>query len=212
MASRVAPWRRSVVIFFVALLSCSTARARIGEDEAEVRGRYGNPVFILPSTVENSLTKCYLSGGFSIAVTYMKGRSVRETFAKADRSKLTEKEIERFLKGNAGGAIWNAQELAGKKGVPAGLLSWRTDDEPPRVALYDERTEALFITTQRFISQTNAANRREAARNNRKAITARETEQLLKSLQYDRSFGPGPFGAGGQNGSPSNAGKGVPSK
>lgn len=205
MAPCVASWRRSIGIFVVSLLLGGTAGARIGETETEVQTRYGDPVFILPSTVENSLTKCYLSDNLSIAVTYMKGRSVRETFAKADRSRLTEKEIQRLLEGNAGGAIWNVQELAGKKNVPAGLLGWRTADEHPRVALYDERTQALFVTTQRFINQTNAANQRNAARIKRRSIAGREDEQVLRSLLYSS-----PLSAG--DGAPGSKQKGTPTK
>jgi hypothetical protein len=207
MAKCVASWGRSTGIFFGALLFSASAAARIGETEAEVQTRYGNPAFILPSTVENSLTKCYLSEGLSIAVTYMKGRSVRETFAKADRSKLTEKEIQRLLKRNAGGATWNAQELAGQKNVPQGLLGWRTDDEQPRVALYDERTQAFFVTTQRFINQTNAANQRNAARMNRRSIAGREEQYLLRSSQFGSPV------LGGQNLPASGpTPKGAPSK
>ncbi len=207
MVKSVASWRQLSGFLFAALLFSGTATARIGETEAEVQTRYGDPIFMLPSTVEASLTKCYLSDGFSIAVTYMKGRSVREMFAKADKSKLTEKEIQRLLKGNAGGATWNAQELAGQKNVPDGLLGWRTDDEQPRVALYDARTQALFVTTQRFINQTNAAARREAAKTSRRAIAGREEEQLMRSFQYGSPV------LGGQNQPVSGpTRKGAPSK
>jgi hypothetical protein len=168
-----------VAVFFLCLLFSGNAAAAIGDAEAEVQGHYGQPVLLLPATVEGSVTKCYLSDGYSVAVTYIDGRSVREMFAKTDKSKLGEKEIDKLLKRNAGGATWAEQQLAGEKNVPDGLLGWRTDAEEPRVALYDQRTQAFFVTTQRFIDQTNTANRRNPAKSSR-AVAGRQDERLLR--------------------------------
>ncbi|MEO5717814.1 MAG: hypothetical protein ABIR29_04500 [Chthoniobacterales bacterium] len=169
-----------------------TAAARIGETEAEVKARYGDPIFNLPSR-ENTLTKCYLSGGFSIAVTYVGGKSAREMLAKADKSEITEKEINRLLEANSGGSAWNAQQLAGEKNVPDGLLGWRTDDEKPRVALYDERTQAFFVTTQKFINQTNAATRRSAAKNlhGASSLAGGQGDRTLRGFQNGGLWGRG---------------------
>ena len=107
--------RRLLGIIVPAFLLVATAQARIGETEAEIRARYGDPIGILPSSVEASLTNHYLSGGFSIAVTYVDGRSAREMLAKADKSKITDKEIRLLLDANAGGYSWNAQQLDSQK-------------------------------------------------------------------------------------------------
>ncbi len=160
----VAPWRRWCGVLLALFLFHGTAAARIGETEAEVNARYGAPIFTLSSQEAANLTKCYLADGFSIAVTYVSGRSAREMVAKADKSEITEKEINRLLEANSGGSSWNAQQLAGQKNVPDGLLGWRTTDKKPRVALYDERTQAFFVTTQRFINLTNAAKRGSTAK------------------------------------------------
>jgi len=169
-----------LAVVLLCLLAGEKAAAGIGETEAEIQAHYGQPVLLVPATVEGSVTKCYLSGGYSVAVTYIDGRSVREMFAKADKSNIGEKEIDKLLKRNAGGATWSEQQLAGEKNVPDGLLGWRTDADEPRVALYDQRTQAFFVTTQRFINQTNAANRREAAKSSR-ALAGRQDERLLRS-------------------------------
>ncbi len=208
MTKSIASGPRLLGVLLFVLLFSHSAVARLSETEAEVQARYGYPVFILPSPVEASLTKCYLAGGYSIAVTYMKGRSVRETFAKADKSKLTEKDILSLLQGNTGGAVWIQQDLAGQKNVPNGLLGWRTIDDQPRVALYDERTQAFFVTTQRFINQTNTANRRKAAKASRGAVASRDEERLLRSFLNGNSL----LGAGRDLPTSSPARNGAPSK
>lgn len=181
----VPPWLRRFALLFAFILLHGTATARIGETEAEVEARYGDPIFLLPSQENAGPTKCYLSGGFSIAVTYVEGRSAREMLAKADKSEITEKEINRLLAANAAGSSWNAQQFAGQKNVPDGLLGWRTDNEKPRVALYDERTQAFFVTTQRFIDMTNAANRRAAAKkiNGGASLAGGQGERVMRGFQ-----------------------------
>ncbi len=183
-------WPQWFVIWLALCLLHGTAAARIGETETEVNARYGNPIFDLPSQ-QDTVTKCYLSRGFSIAVTYVDGKSVREMVAKADKSKITEKEINRLLEANSGGSAWNAQQLAGQKNVPDGLIGWRTDDKKPRVALYDERTQAFFITTQKFINQTNAAGRRAAAKNlnSKSSLAGAQGERMLRSFQNGNLLG-----------------------
>ena len=137
-----------------------------------------------------SLTKHYLSGGFSIAVTYLKGRSVREMLTRADKSPITEKEIRRLLEANAGGYSWNAQQLDQQQNVPPGLLVWRTDDQPSRVAFYDSRARALFVTTQDFVNLTNATNRRTAARMKRGELLGRRTPgEIGEKQRYKRQRG-----------------------
>ncbi|MBA3606956.1 MAG: hypothetical protein H0W43_00345 [Chthoniobacterales bacterium] len=180
----VALWPRWCGVLLALFLCHGTAAGRIGETEAEVKARYGAPVFTLSSREAANLTKC-LSDGFSIAVTYVAGRSAREMIAKADKSEITEKEINRLLEANSGGFSWNPQQLAGQKNVPDGLLGWRTNEEKPRIALYDERTQALFVTTQRFINLTNAANRRSAAKkvNGGASLPGGQSERALRNLQ-----------------------------
>lgn len=197
-------WQRWFGILLALFLFHGTAAARIGETEAEIKARYGAPIFTLPSQDDAGLTKCYLSDGFSIAVTYVAGRSAREMLAKADKSEITEKEINRLLEANSGGSSWNAQQLAGQKNVPDGLLGWRTNEEKPRVALYDERTQAFFITTQRFINRTNAASRRSVARklNGGGSLVGGQSERVMRNFQTGNLRGAFPTSSPARKGEP----------
>ena len=154
-------------IFAAAFFFAGIAQARIGDTEEQIRTRYGEPLTVLSSRpADVGLTKCYLSHGFLIAVTYLNAHSARETVTKADNSKITETEIHNLLDAHGSGSRWNAQQLAGPKSLTAGVQKWRSADERSRVAIYDSQTRALFITTQQFIDLTNAKRQQTASRGN----------------------------------------------
>lgn len=139
------------------LLIGATAQARIGESEDQINARYGAPITVLASSGgESGVTKCYASDRFSIAVTYLHRKSVREIVTKKDNSKITAAEISSLLEANADGSVWNAQGLGAETNVTSGVQQWRSAHGRARVAFYDSQTHAFFITTQRFIELTNA--------------------------------------------------------
>ena len=159
--------RRSVAILAIASFVIGTAQARIGDTEEQIRTRYGNPITVLPSRPRDAgLTKCYSSDGFSIAVTYLNGHSVREMFVKSDSSKITKTEIDRLINGRVSASSKEAQSMVGPESVTASVQVWRSADQRSRVAIYDSRTGGLFITTQQFIDLTNVKSRQVTARAN----------------------------------------------
>ena len=160
--------RRSLAVLATASFFIGTAQARIGDTEEQIRTRFGNPITVLPSRPSDAgLTKCYSSDGYSIAVTYLNGHSVREMFAKSNNSKITKTEIDRLINGHAGASSEEVQHMVGPESVTASVQLWRSADQGSRVAIYDSRTRGLFITTQRFINLTNAKNRQITPRANR---------------------------------------------
>lgn len=153
--------RRILGVFAAAIFLARATQGGIGESEEQIRKDYGEPITVLPKRAgEIGLTKCYLSHGFSIAVTYLEGRSVRETLIKNDNSKISETEIRKLLKKDTGAR--ESARMEGPKMVTAGVQEWRSADQHSRVALYDSATRALFITTQKFISLTSAKSQRNA--------------------------------------------------
>jgi hypothetical protein len=152
--------RRSLAILATVSLFIGNVQARIGDTEEQIRTRYGNPITVLPSRPGDAgLTKCYSSDGLSIAVTYVKGHSVREMFVKSDNSKITKTEIDHLINGHDNASSEEMQQMVGPESVTATVQLWRSADQESRVAIYDSRTRGLFITTQRFIDLTNAKNR-----------------------------------------------------
>ncbi|MBA3543587.1 MAG: hypothetical protein H0T83_03995, partial [Chthoniobacterales bacterium] len=138
---------------------------------------------------------CYSSSGYLIAVTFLKGQSIREMLTKADNSKISATEIYKLLDARTSGASWNIQEVKGSVHVTAGVQQWRSNDQRSRVAIYDSQTRALFITTQQFINLTNAKKQRNAVRASVEGLGARgrplqgmsrlERGTALQSLRRD---------------------------
>ena len=150
-----------------------TAQARIGDTEEQIRTGYGDPITVLPSRSSDAgLTKCYSSNGFSIAVTYLHGHSVREMFIKSDNSTITKTEIDRLINRHANASSEETERMVGPESITANVQVWRSADQRARVAIYDSRTRGLFITTQQFIDLTNTKNRQ---------ITPRANQALLGS-------------------------------
>ena len=144
----------------VALALAGSAKARIGDNAAEIRNRYGEPIALLKSkTRDPGAVKCYCWKGYIIAVTYVGGQSVREIFTKQNNSRITDPEIETALETNAGGLKWQAQAIVSPNGASAGVREWRTSDDGSRIAFYDTQTRALFISTQRFVDLVKATQR-----------------------------------------------------
>lgn len=199
--------RRPILIVLAATFAFfDQAEARLGETEAQIQSRYGNPIALLPLRAGDSgLTKCYSANGYIVSVTYVNGGSVREIFSKTDKSSLTEAEIESTLKANTGNSPWKAEELVSAKAPIVGIEKWRTNDKAQRIAFYDGQTRALFITTQRFIDLSNAMKRqtlartstsagalgRAAPRNNYNAMDRGSITSALRGAQPQPSASPG---------------------
>lgn len=162
------------ILALVFLCLSGTARAGIGETEEQVETRHGKAITVLPSRpADAGLTKCYSSGNYLIAVTFLEGKSVREMLTKVDNSKISTSEIYKFLDARGRGSSWNIQEVKGPARVTAGVQQWRSNDERSRVAIYDSQTRALFITTQQFINLTNGKKQRNTVRIDPRDLGAR---------------------------------------
>ena len=87
----------------------ATAFARIGETEAQIQKRYGQP------TSGSGATKTYSYKDFFIIVTFDNGVSAIETFQKRGSSPMPVKEIAAVLKANGGGEKWSEPTRSGLK-------------------------------------------------------------------------------------------------
>jgi len=107
----------------------ANAFARIGEDEQQIKARYGEPGKDLGTHGEIHEVG-YVSGGFLILVDFVNGISQREGFTKPDTSPLTDQNIKDILAMNAAeGTTW--QEAPGK----AGDKSWYRSDKKATAVL-----------------------------------------------------------------------------
>ncbi|HEY1581779.1 MAG TPA: hypothetical protein VGF73_01625 [Chthoniobacterales bacterium] len=185
------PLRSAAFLFAAILPLLGSAEAGIGDTEKQIQARYGDALTSLQSRTSGaSLTKCYSAHGLLIAVTFLHGRSVREMITKTDSSEISAKEINNLLQSKAGGSATGAQELSGPKNVAPNVVEWRSNDRQARVAFYDSKSRALFVTTQRFIDLTNAKQRVPMLQDGRHAFS-RGSDINLRSLQRDSMMGHG---------------------
>ena len=84
------------------------ALARIGQTEEQVSALFGKPIDAGKPDKEGVTTNIYKnpSGEYHALVQFLKGRSIAEAYSRVDGGKLSEKEMEIFLKGNSGGKEW----------------------------------------------------------------------------------------------------------
>src|SRR5262245_21792076 len=114
---------KPIVILAAALIITLSdqAFARLDQTEDQVNALFGKPIDPcqpdndgITTTMEKNPTGEYLA-----VVQLLKGHSVTESYARADRHKLSEKELSIFLQGNSAGKEW-------KKGPRK--LAWERSD------------------------------------------------------------------------------------
>ena len=129
---------KALLFACVGLMTVATnAFARIGEDEQQIKARYGEPGKDLGTHGEIHEVG-YVSGGFLILVDFVNGISQREAFTKPDTSSLTDQNIKDILAMSAAeGTTW--QEVPGH----GGDKSWKRSDK---------KALAVFPAIGKFLS------------------------------------------------------------
>jgi hypothetical protein len=97
--------RRFWVLFVTALAGASSVYANLGEDGDRIDDSYGNLVQ-RHLRDDGTIDVLYHKDRYLYFVIFDNGKSVLERYSHANGSKLSEKEIARFLKANSGGATW----------------------------------------------------------------------------------------------------------
>jgi len=86
---------RSLSLIVLALTLAGSAHARLGETKEQIQVRYGKPV------KETSSDAQYEKQAWRIAVRYLDGKAVSETFTKAEAAEISHNEVEIILLKNA---------------------------------------------------------------------------------------------------------------
>jgi hypothetical protein len=99
-------------VFILAILATLTCGwANLGDGDDKVEDSYGT---ILQRQLrdDGTVSVLYHKDRYLYEVIFANGRSVSETYFHLKGTDLSEKEITRFLKANAGGATWTADNTA----------------------------------------------------------------------------------------------------
>jgi len=95
-----------IVLAILATVSCSWAN--LGDSADRIEDSYGS---ILQRRLrdDGTVSVLYHKDRYLYDVTFANGRSVSETYFHVKGTDLSEKEIMRFLKANAAGSTWTAE-------------------------------------------------------------------------------------------------------
>jgi hypothetical protein len=125
------------------LLFSPTAFARIGETQAQIEKRYGQPTSSFRST------RGYFYKDFFIIVTFDNGVSGIETYQKRNAAPMTAGQIRRLLEVNGDGTKWHEPIRNGFE------LQYK---EKNRVAEYNAVTNTLTVAEYGALNHINARN------------------------------------------------------
>jgi hypothetical protein len=126
--------RQSSVIVLAILASLTCSWANLGDGDERIEDSYGS---ILQRRLrdDGTVTVLYHKDRYLYEVTFANGRSVSEIYFHVKGTGLSEKEIMRFLKANAAGATWTAENKGkerrfkrsdGQAGATYGIVNGRT--------------------------------------------------------------------------------------
>ena len=103
--------KRFLVLFLTALAGMSPVWANLGDGGDRIDDSYGNLIerHLLD---DGTVSVLYHKDRYLYFVIFAEGRSVLERYSHVKGTDLSEKEIARFLKANAGGATWMSDNKA----------------------------------------------------------------------------------------------------
>ena len=104
--------RRYAVVLLSAIGTLSSVFANLEQDTDKIEDLYGN-IVERRLRDDGTVSVLYHKDGYLYLVVFANNRSVSETYLHVKGTDLSEKEIMKFLKANAGTATW-AAEGAGK--------------------------------------------------------------------------------------------------
>lgn len=97
--------KQFLLLFLMALTSWSPVWANLGDGGDKIEDSYG-AIIDRHLRDDGTVSVLYHKDRYLYEVIFTEGRSVSETYSHVKGTDLSEKEIARFLKANAGGATW----------------------------------------------------------------------------------------------------------
>jgi hypothetical protein len=108
--------KRYFLLFLTILTGASSVWASLGDNDERIEESYGN-IVERHLRDDGSVSVLYHKDRYLYFVVFVNRRSVLERYSRVDHADLSQKEIARFLKANAGGkTIWTRVDVKGSKG------------------------------------------------------------------------------------------------
>jgi hypothetical protein len=96
---------KRVFIVLLSIFLFGPVYANLGDNENKINASYGKRMQRVPRA-DGTVSNLYEKGNYILFVIFLKGVSVFEMYARANRTDLSSNEITTFLKANRGGATW----------------------------------------------------------------------------------------------------------
>jgi hypothetical protein len=106
--------RHCAVILLSIVATSSAALASLGQDSDKIEDAYGS-IAERRLRDDGTVSVLYHKDRYLYLVIFANGRSVSETYFHVKGTDLSEKEITRFLKANAGDATWAAERAGNNR-------------------------------------------------------------------------------------------------
>jgi hypothetical protein len=103
--------KQSSLILLAILATLTCVRANLGDSSDKIEDSYGT-IIERRLRGDETVSVLYHKDRYLYLVIFRNGRSVSETYFHVKGTDLSEKEITRFLKANAGGATWAPDNTA----------------------------------------------------------------------------------------------------
>jgi len=118
-------------LLFVLLVSINHLQARLGETEDHIYKRYGKTFKAGFSEIEQAKVNEYEVNGISVTVTFINGKSARESYSKDDNTTFDNTQLKKLLAINSLGSNWffvitGVQETNNDKGI---VRRWKLENE-----------------------------------------------------------------------------------
>jgi hypothetical protein len=106
--------KRSIVLVLAVFSAASSISARLGDSGDQIEDSYG-PILQRRLRDDGTVTVVYKKDRFLFFVTFANGRSISESYSHVKGTDLSEREIAKFLKANAAGGTWMADNSSAER-------------------------------------------------------------------------------------------------
>jgi hypothetical protein len=108
--------KRFYILVLIILTGAGSLCANLGDNDEKIENAYGN-IVQRRLRDDGSVSVLYHKGRYLYFVVFVNRRSILERYSRVDRADLSEKEIARFLKANAGPKMtWTPVERKSSQG------------------------------------------------------------------------------------------------
>ena len=137
---------KPIAVSLVLLICSRSLPARIGETEAQVVARYGQPIGDIPTETFGPV-RGFALREYLVGVKFLNGTSAMEMVSRNDQAEIKPQEIDALLKKHGADVEWKVDKFE-----KPDWKRWRTQDGS-LVAVYDSKRHFLYVNSKEFYNE-----------------------------------------------------------